>query len=95
MAVLTWDQTGEKLYETGVQKGVLYPMAPYMARVLHGTVLQPLTKHLPAQNPQSFMQMISSTSTFVPLRNLVQQSRHTPALKSLMPATALQRSQTV
>ena len=26
MAVLTWDQTGEKLYETGVQKGVLYPM---------------------------------------------------------------------
>ena len=26
MAVLTWDQTGEKLYETGVEKGVLYPM---------------------------------------------------------------------
>ena len=26
MAVLTWDQTGAKLYETGVQKGVLYPM---------------------------------------------------------------------
>ena len=26
MAVLTWDQTGEKLYDTGVQKGVLYPM---------------------------------------------------------------------
>lgn len=26
MAVLTWDQTGEKRYETGVQKGVLYPM---------------------------------------------------------------------
>ena len=26
MAVLTWDQTGEKLYETGVQKGVLYPL---------------------------------------------------------------------
>lgn len=26
MAVLTWDQTGEKLYETGAQKGVLYPM---------------------------------------------------------------------
>ena len=26
MAVLTWDQSGEKLYETGVQKGVLYPM---------------------------------------------------------------------
>lgn len=26
MAVLKWDQTGEKLYETGVQKGVLYPM---------------------------------------------------------------------
>ena len=26
MAVLTWDQTGEKLYETGVQKGVLYPV---------------------------------------------------------------------
>lgn len=22
---LTWDQTGERLYETGVQKGVLYP----------------------------------------------------------------------
>ena len=26
MAVLKWDQTGEKTYETGVQKGVLYPM---------------------------------------------------------------------
>lgn len=25
MAVLTWDQTGEKLYETGTKKGVLYP----------------------------------------------------------------------
>lgn len=25
MSVLTWDQTGEHLYETGVKKGVLYP----------------------------------------------------------------------
>lgn len=25
MAVLKWDQTGEKLYETGTKKGVLYP----------------------------------------------------------------------
>ena len=25
MAKLVWDQTGEKLYETGVEKGVLYP----------------------------------------------------------------------
>lgn len=25
MAVLRWDQTGEKLYETGTKKGVLYP----------------------------------------------------------------------
>ena len=24
MAVLTWDETGEKLYETGVKKAVLY-----------------------------------------------------------------------
>ena len=27
MAVLTWDQPGEKLYETGVSKGVLYPQS--------------------------------------------------------------------
>ena len=27
MAVLTWDQVGEKLYETGTKKGVLYPQA--------------------------------------------------------------------
>lgn len=27
MAILTWDVTGEKLYETGVQKGVLYVMS--------------------------------------------------------------------
>lgn len=27
MATLTWDQTGERLYETGVKKGVLYPQA--------------------------------------------------------------------
>lgn len=26
MAVLEWDKTGEKLYETGVNQGVLYPM---------------------------------------------------------------------
>lgn len=26
MAVLIWDKTGEKYYETGVKKGVLYPM---------------------------------------------------------------------
>ena len=27
MSVLQWDQTGEKMYETGVQKCVLYPMS--------------------------------------------------------------------
>lgn len=27
MAALVWDQTGEKLYETGTKKGVLYPMS--------------------------------------------------------------------
>lgn len=27
MAVLTWDQAGERTYETGVSKGVLYPQA--------------------------------------------------------------------
>lgn len=26
MSTLKWDQTGEKLYETGVDRGVLYPM---------------------------------------------------------------------
>ena len=26
MSVLTWDQTGEHLYETGVDRGVLFPM---------------------------------------------------------------------
>jgi len=26
MSILVWDQAGEKTYETGVQKGVLYPM---------------------------------------------------------------------
>ena len=25
MAKLKWDQTGERLYETGVDRGVLYP----------------------------------------------------------------------
>ena len=27
MSVLTWDQVGERLYETGTKKGVLYPQA--------------------------------------------------------------------
>lgn len=27
MAVIEWDKTGERLYETGVKKGVLYPQA--------------------------------------------------------------------
>jgi len=26
MAKLQWDQTGERFYETGVSKGVLYPV---------------------------------------------------------------------
>ena len=26
MTKLKWDQTGERLYETGVSKGVLYPL---------------------------------------------------------------------
>ena len=26
MAALTWDQTGERLYETGISKGVVYPV---------------------------------------------------------------------
>ena len=26
MAKLTWDATGERLYETGVDRGVLYPI---------------------------------------------------------------------
>ena len=26
MSILTWDKTGERFYETGVQKGVLYPI---------------------------------------------------------------------
>lgn len=26
MSILTWDKTGERYYETGVQKGVLYPI---------------------------------------------------------------------
>ena len=25
--LLNWDQTGEKIYETGTDRGVLYPMA--------------------------------------------------------------------
>lgn len=27
MAILTWDQTGERLYETGTDRGVLFPMS--------------------------------------------------------------------
>lgn len=27
MSILKWDQTGERLYETGVNKGVLYPLS--------------------------------------------------------------------
>ena len=27
MPALTWDTTGDRLYETGVKKGVLYPLS--------------------------------------------------------------------
>ena len=27
MAKIKWDQTGERLYETGVDRGVVYPQA--------------------------------------------------------------------
>ena len=39
---LAWDKTGERLYETGVDKGVLYPFSKEsekMRLVLHGTDL--------------------------------------------------------
>ena len=28
MSKLVWDKTGERLFETGVSKGVLYPIQP-------------------------------------------------------------------
>ena len=32
MAVLTWDETGKKFYETGVDRGVLFPVNPTRRR---------------------------------------------------------------
>ena len=44
MAVLLFDHTGKRLYETGVDKGVLYPLnagTASMIRGLPGTASQP------------------------------------------------------
>ena len=30
MAKLTWDNIGERLFETGIQKGVVYPLSDAM-----------------------------------------------------------------
>lgn len=40
MAVIKWDSTGERFFEMGVKKGVLYPIAPKarIRRVLPGMV---------------------------------------------------------
>ncbi len=41
MPRLTWDGVGEKIYEAGVDHGVLYPTVPeHMVKVSRGTVLR-------------------------------------------------------
>ena len=56
MAVLTWDNVGERLFETGVDRGVLYiPTAGIYDTA--GTVLRPLL------NPLRVLRLRPSTRT--------------------------------
>ena len=83
---LTWDATGEHLYETGVDHVVLYPAAStasggpghngYMAGVAWNGVTGVIT---------------SSISRFVPLRITARQSPLTHTPTSGRSVTALQR----
>lgn len=43
MAALTWDKTGERLYETGVDHGVLYPFNKETSAYDHGVAWNGLT----------------------------------------------------
>lgn len=61
---MKWDQTGEKFYETGTDRGALYPMNNSGAypKELFGTALLVLQSHLQVQIRQTFTQITSSTS---------------------------------
>jgi len=43
MAVLTWDETGKKFYETGVDRGVLFPVNPATGAYSKGVAWSGLT----------------------------------------------------
>jgi hypothetical protein len=62
MAILVWDQTGERLYETGVDHGsYTFPMlAVRILMVLLGTVLQASLKHPLELSPMRNMLIILS-----------------------------------
>ena len=68
MSKLTWDQVGERLYETGVEQGAIYPMTT-SGTYGTGTVLLPLQRVLPVQSQQLFMQMTKSTLSLHLLRS--------------------------
>ena len=63
MPPLTWDEVGERLYETGVDHGVLYlPDAAqvYITSALLGMVLRLLPNRRPVLSLLHSMQIISS-----------------------------------
>lgn len=44
MVALTWDQSGDKLFETGISKGVLYPLNPDTSAYSPGVAWNGLTE---------------------------------------------------
>ena len=63
MTVLQWDQVGERLYETGVDHGVLYQIdesGPYVT-ACRGTVSRPSRSHLRVPSRTSSTRTTSST----------------------------------
>lgn len=62
MSKLVWDKTGERLYETGVDHGVLYPIQAggLYNKALPGMVLPLLPKAPPVRRRLLFTRITSS-----------------------------------
>lgn len=77
MSKLKWDQIGERLFETGVIRGVLFVQENgKYEKALRGTVLVKYQNHLLEQKRHRFMQTITSTLTCFPLKSMQEQLKH-------------------
>ena len=70
MSRIVWDKTGERFYETGVDRAVLYPIssAGLYNKGVPWNGITGITESLPARSPTTSMPTTSSTWCWWALR---------------------------